>query len=165
MCCSSKYQKAMRKRKNFSSLSNWENFEFVYPWFCDLPFFFLKKQWFFDTLLIFLKNWIINLSWNLDILKLQPISFPTIYNVLEISKTALTIFFIFGTKFLHQNGSELTKPDFQKKFWFGWFLQKTAKNHGFSPFSRKPTFFWIYGYWNLKDIIKAYFHWKNERNR
>ena len=80
-CCSSKYQKAMRRRKNFDSLFNWEDFEFVYPWLCDLPFFFLKKQWFFDTLLIFLKNWIINLSWNLDILKLQPISFPTIYNM------------------------------------------------------------------------------------
>ena len=32
-----------------------------------------------------------------------------------VSKTALTIFFIFCTKFLHQNGSELTKPDFPKK--------------------------------------------------
>ena len=81
MCCSSKYQKAMWKRKNFSSLSNWENFEFVYPWFCDLPFFFLKKQRFFDKLLIYLKNWIANLSRNLDIQKLQPISFPTIYNM------------------------------------------------------------------------------------
>ena len=72
------------------------------------------------------------------------------------SRNRLSWFLIFfAQSFFTIMAQNWLSPISQKKIWFGFFLQKTAKNYGFlALYFRKPTIFWIYGYWNL------YGYWK-----
>ena len=88
------FQCQLSRRKTFTSSIICENFRFACCWLVDFPFRFLKKRQYFSILLISLKNRLACLSWNLDIQKLQPISFPTIYDMsLFIAKRRVNNFF------------------------------------------------------------------------